>query len=95
MQNITATEDANISQADRDNRLRHSSMPALEQRAWLTLAEAAATIGCSKTTLHRLRRGQIPGVPRLPTVQVGSKKWVVLKASLAEWQRENERSCAA
>jgi hypothetical protein len=95
MQNITISEKANTFPADHENRPRHSFMPALEQRAWLTLAEAAATIGCSKTTLHRLRRGQIPGVPRLPTVQVGSKKWVVLKASLAEWQRENERSCAA
>jgi len=80
---------------DREDRPRPSSISSLEQRAWLTLAEAAVTIGCSKTTLHRLRRGQIPGVPRLPTVRVGSKKWVVLKASLAEWQRENERSCAA
>jgi hypothetical protein len=71
-----------------------ASVPA-EQRSWLSLAEAAAVIGCSKATLHRLRRGEIDGVPRLPTVQVGKRKWVVLKASVAEWQHENERLPAA
>jgi hypothetical protein len=68
-----------------------TSVPPTEQRSWLALAETAMVIGCSKATLHRLRRGEIEGVPRLPAVQVGKRKWVVLKASLAEWQRENER----
>lgn len=72
-----------------------TSVPPPEQRSWLSLAEAAVVIGCSKATLHRLRRAEIAGVPRLPTVQVGKRKWVVLKASLAEWQRENERLPAA
>ncbi len=72
-----------------------TSIPPAEQRSWLSLAEAAVVIGCSKATLHRLRRGEIDGVPRLPTVQVGKRKWVVLKASLAEWQHENERLPAA
>jgi Helix-turn-helix domain len=71
------------------------SIPPVEQRSWLTLAEAARVIGCSKATLHRLRRGEIDGVPRLPTVQLGKRKWVVLKTSLAQWQHENERVCAA
>lgn len=78
----------------RGNRLRQSA-PALEQRSWLLLAEVASLIGCSKATAHRLRRGEIDGVPRLPAVQVGKRKWVVLKASLEEWQRENEQSTAA
>ena len=72
-----------------------TAVPPTEQRSWLSLAEAAVVIGCSKATLHRLRRGEIDGVPRLPTVQVGKRKWVVLKASLTEWQRENERLPAA
>lgn len=78
----------------RGNRFRQSA-PALEQRSWLLLAEVASLIGCSKATAHRLRRGEIDGVPRLPAVQVGKRKWVVLKASLEEWQRENEQSTAA
>src|SRR5689334_16779072 len=67
------------------------SLPPAGQRSWLLLAEAAGLIGCSKATAHRLRRGEIEGVPRLPTVQLGKRKWVVLKASLEQWQRENER----
>jgi len=55
----------------------------------------AAAIGCSSATAHRLRRGEIEGVPRLPAVQVGRKKWVVLKATLEQWQRENEQMTAA
>lgn len=71
------------------------SVPSPDQRSWLLLTEAAGLIGCSKATIHRLRRGEIEGVPRLPTVQVGKRKWVVLKASLEQWQRENERISAA
>jgi hypothetical protein len=71
------------------------SLPPPDQRAWLLLEEAARTIGCSKATVHRLRRGEIEGVPRLPAVQVAKRKWVVLKASLEQWQRENERISAA
>jgi hypothetical protein len=71
------------------------SLPPPDQRSWLLLTEAAGFIGCSKATVHRLRRGEIEGVPRLPTVQVGKRKWVVLKASLEQWQRENERISAA
>jgi hypothetical protein len=71
------------------------SLPPPDQRSWLLLTEAASLIGCSKATAHRLRRGEIEGVPRLPSVQVGKRKWVVLKASLEQWQRENERISAA
>jgi hypothetical protein len=69
--------------------------PPQETRSWLSLDEVAAVIGCSSATAHRLRRGQIDGVPRLPAVQVGRKKWVVLKASLEQWQRQNEQMTAA
>jgi hypothetical protein len=59
-------------------------LPPTEQRSWLLLIEAALLIGCSLPTIHRLRRGEIEGVPRLPAVQVGKRKWVVLKASLEQ-----------
>jgi hypothetical protein len=71
------------------------SLPPADQRSWLLLVEAAVFIGCSHATIHRLRRGEIEGVPRLPAVQVGKRKWVVLKTSLEQWQRENERLPAA
>jgi hypothetical protein len=70
-------------------------LPPPEQRCWLLLVEAAVQIGCSPATIHRLRRGEIAGVPPLPAVQVGKRKWVVLKESLERWQRENERVSAA
>jgi len=31
----------------------------------------------------------------LPSVQIGRKKWVVLKTTLEQWQRENEKMMAA
>jgi len=77
----------------RERRTRRS-LPPPDRRSWLLLTEAAGLIGCSKATAHRLRRGEIEGVPRLPAVQVGKRKWVVLKASLEQWQRENERLSA-
>ena len=69
--------------------------PPAESRQWLLLGEVAAEIGCSPATAHRLRRGEIEGVPRLPAVQVAKRKWVVLKASLEQWQRENQHITAA
>ena len=70
-------------------------LPPPEQRSWLLLGEAAVQIGCSPATIHRLRRGEIAGVPRLPAVQVGKRKCVVLKESLERWQHENEQVSAA
>ena len=77
------------------HRRTRKPIPAADQRSWLLLDEVAAAIGCSSATAHRLRRGEIEGVPRLPSVQVGRKKWVVLKATLEQWQRENEQMTAA
>jgi hypothetical protein len=77
------------------NRRTRKSIPSPDQRPWLLVDEVAAAIGCSSATAHRLRRGEIKGVPRLPAIQVGRKKWVVMKATLEEWQRENEQMSAA
>lgn len=70
-------------------------IPPKSDRNWLSIGEVADAIGCSKATAHRLRRGEIDGVPRLPSVQVARRKWVVMKSSLQEWQRQNEQSSAA
>jgi hypothetical protein len=70
-------------------------LPPPEQRSWLLPLEAAIRIGCSKATIHRLRRGEITGVPPLPAVQVEKRKWVVLNDSLERWQHENEQVSAA
>ena len=77
------------------HRRTRKPIPAINERPWLLVDEVAAAIGCSSATAHRLRRGEIEGVPRLPSVQVGRKKWVVLKATLEQWQRENEKMTAA
>lgn len=79
--NITAIQNDRFrSSRVREKRIR-KSLPPADQRSWLLLTEAASLIGCSKATAHRLRRGEIDGVPRLPAVQVAKRKWVVLKAS--------------
>ena len=67
----------------------------LEDRSWLLLEETAVHLGCSRATVDRLRKGQIEGVPRLPAVQVGKRKWIVLKDSLRRWQEENEQTSDA
>jgi hypothetical protein len=77
------------------HRRTRKPIPAVDQRPWLLLDEVAAAIGCSSATAHRLRRGEIEGVPRLPSVQVARKKWVVLKTTLEQWQRQNEKMTAA
>lgn len=75
-------------------RLR-KSIPPRSDRSWLLMHEVAVEIGCSKATVHRLRRGEIDGVPQLPSVQVARRKWVVLKSSLDQWRQENEQTHAA
>lgn len=77
-----------------DGKRLRKAVPPPQNRSWLLLAEVATEIGCSPATAHRLRRGEITGVPKLPAVQVGKRKWVVLRTSLQEWQRQNERVCA-
>jgi hypothetical protein len=75
-------------------RKRKRLTPA-EHRSWLLLEETAVHLGCSRATVDRLRKGQIEGVPRLPAVQVGKRKWIVLKDSLRRWQEENEQTSDA
>ncbi len=69
-------------------RLR-KSIPPKSDRSWLLMDEVAEEIGCSKATVHRLRRGEINGVPQLPSVEVGRRKRVVMRSALQEWRRQN------
>jgi hypothetical protein len=63
-------------------------LPPSGEPPWLLLVEAAVQIGCSPATIHRRWRGEIDGVARMPVVQIGKRKWIVLKESLGWWQRE-------
>ena len=56
----------------------------------MTANETALALGCSVATVHRLRRGVIPGVEPLPCSQYG-RKFVFRKASIARWQENNEK----
>lgn len=66
-------------------------LPPLEARDWLTPNETALVLGCSVATVHRLRRGLIPGIEALPFCQYG-RKVVLRKASIARWRERNEKS---
>ncbi len=72
-------------------RRKKNRLPPVEERPWLLIEEVAIQVGCCKSMVHRLRRGEIPGIPPLPAMRVGKRKWIVLKESLARWQTENER----
>lgn len=69
-------------------------LPPREARDWLTPYETALTLGCSVATVHRLRRGVIPGVEPLRCSQYG-RKFVFRKPSIARWQDHNERKGTA
>jgi hypothetical protein len=65
-------------------------LPPPEARDWMTANETALALGCSVATVHRLRRGAIPGIEPLPCSQYG-RKFVFRKASIARWQDNNEQ----
>ena len=56
----------------------------------MSASETALALGCSVATVHRLRRGLIPGVEALPCSQYG-RKYVFRKASITLWQENNEK----
>jgi hypothetical protein len=69
---------------------RRRPLPPLALRDWMTANETALALGCGVATVHRLRRGLIPGVEPLPCSQYG-RKCIFRKASTALWQDANER----
>jgi hypothetical protein len=56
----------------------------------MTASETALALGCSVATVHRLRRGLIPGVEPLPCSQYG-RKYVFRKVPIALWRENNEK----
>jgi hypothetical protein len=64
-------------------------LPPQEARDWLTPQETALVLGCSIATVHRLRRGLIPGIEPLPCSQYG-RKCIFRKPSIARWQDQTE-----
>jgi len=62
----------------------------LDARHWMTAKETALVLGCSLATVHRLRKGLLAGVERLPCVQFG-RKYIFQKSSVARWLEANER----
>jgi hypothetical protein len=75
--------------ARKDTRKRRP-LPPQETRDWMTPTETALVLGCSVATVHRLRRGVIPGVEPLPCSGYG-RKYVFRNASIARWQNDNEK----
>jgi len=74
----------------RKNHRNRRPLPPPEARDWKTPNETALALGCSVATVHRLRRGLIPGIAPLPCSQYG-RKFVFRNASISQWQDHNEK----
>lgn len=55
----------------------------------LTAKEGAELLRCSKSHFCNLLNGQVPGVPRLPYLQLGRRR-LVRRSTLAEWIEQVE-----
>ena len=88
---ITLDQSDRSTSANRKGGRNRRALPPPESRDWLTPPEAALALGCSVATVHRMRRGLIAGTRPLPCSQYG-RKIVFRKASLAQWQDENEKT---
>jgi hypothetical protein len=67
-----------------------SALPPQDMRDWMTARETALALGCSVATVHRLRRGLIPGIEPLPCCQYG-RKCIFRTASVVRWRDGNEK----
>ena len=90
MMPLTVSDIANETVPNRPAKRSRRPLLAVETRDWMTAQETASSIGASVATVHRLRRGLISGIPPLPAVPVGTRKFVFRKASVRRWQDENE-----
>lgn len=61
-----------------------------EQPDVLTVPEVARLLRCSKAHIYKAIRGQIPGVPPIPSVQLG-RRMLVLRRSLVTWLVQNQQ----
>ena len=85
---------ARIARTIRKKTRNRRLLPPQEARDWMTANETALALGCSVATVHRLRRGLIPGIELLPCSQYG-RKMIFRKASMARWQDNNEQRAVA
>jgi excisionase family DNA binding protein len=60
----------------------------------LTVIEVARELRCSKAHVHHLITGRVPGVRPLPSLWLGRRR-LILRASLEEWVRANEKAPAS
>jgi hypothetical protein len=90
MMTLTAPDAPNETHPNTPAKRGRRPLLAVETRDWMTARETASSIGASVATVHRLRRGLVPGIPPLPAVPVGTRKFVFRKASVQRWQDENE-----
>jgi hypothetical protein len=56
----------------------------------LTAKEVAVELRCSKAQVYKLINGEVPGIPKLPSIPLGKKKKVVIRSSLEVWKRAIE-----
>jgi Helix-turn-helix domain len=87
---IATKQPEGLARMTREKTRHRRPLPPQEDRDWLTANEVALALGCSVATVHRLRRGLIPGSEPLPCSPYG-RKIVFRKASIARWQGENEK----
>ena len=88
--NTTFDESSGVAKTTRKKTRNRHPLPPLDSRDWMTANETALKLGCSVATVHRLRRGLIPGVEPLPCGQYG-RKFVFRKTSTAQWQDRHEQ----
>ena len=86
---ITLDQANGVARTARKTLRKRRPLPPQDTRDWMTPSETALALGCSIATVHRLRRGLIPGVEPLPYSQYG-RKYIFRKASIARWQENNE-----
>jgi hypothetical protein len=91
---ITLDQPNEVARIKRKQTRTRRPLPLQETREWMTPNETALSLGCSVATVHRLRRGVIPGVEPLPCSRYG-RKFVFRKASIARWQDDNEQKSLA
>jgi Helix-turn-helix domain len=87
---ITRDQPNEVARTTRITPRKRRPLPPQDTRDWMTPGETALALGCSVATVHRLRRGIIPGVEPLPCSQYG-RKFVFRKASITPWQENNEK----
>ncbi len=59
----------------------------------LTVAEAARELRCSKTHLHNVIHGRVPGLPPLPVLRIG-RRVLIRHEGLRAWMLSVEENIA-